>query len=287
MKRRASQIATLATFHNRCLYTIEALESLTSQVFLNDATIQHFLVDDGSSDGTGTVIMSRFPQVTIIPGSGTLYWAGGMRYGWEQQLCKQSFDYLFVYNDDTRFIPDALSHLFELAQAWGGHTRPLAVVGTVVDPQTGKPTYGGRRRSSIWHPLKFAHLIDPCGEVQEADVFNMNAVLLSRGALDRIGFLAPFFVHSGADFEFGLRLREAGGVILVAPGVVGSCSPNPLSDPRQPLPRSIRGRLRYLLDPKREPPRQRWAMYRLHGGPFWLLLFLIPYITIWLPRRRP
>jgi GT2 family glycosyltransferase len=130
-------------------------------------------------------------------------------------------------------------------------------------------------------------LIEPNGDVQQADAFNMNAALISRSALDRIGFLAPYFVHSGADFEFGLRLKQAGGVILVAPGVVGSCSPNPLSDPLQPLPLGIQGRLRYLFDPKREPPRQRWAMYRRHGGPFWLLLFLIPYITIWLPRRRP
>lgn len=245
------------------------------------------LVDDDSSDGTARSVSERFPVVTIIRGSGSLYWAGGMRYGWEQQLSQQPFDYLFVYNDDTRLKPDALRQLIEVAQGWGGHTKPLAVVGTVVDPHTGKPTYGGRRRSSHWHPLKFAHLIEPSGEVQQADVFNMNAALLSRGALDRIGFLAPYFVHSGADFEFGLRLRQAGGVILVAPGVVGSCSPNPISDPHQPLPRSIRGRLRYLLDPKREPPRQRWGMYRRHGGPFWLLLFLILYITIWLPRRRP
>ena len=234
-----------------------------------------------------TALQLQFPKVCIIPGSGCLYWAGGMRYGWENHLSQQSFDYLFVYNDDTWFNPDALSHLIQVAQGWGGQTWPLAVVGTVVDPQTGKPTYGGRRRSSRWHPLKFCNLMAPSGEVQEADVFNMNAALISRGALDRIGFLAPFFVHSGADFEFGLRLRDAGGVILVAPGVVGICSPNPLSDPHQPLPRSIRGRLRYLLDPKREPPRQRWAMYRRHGGFFWLLLFFIPYITIWLPLRRP
>lgn len=286
MLKRRTVIPSLATCHNRKTYTLAALGSLSRQTGLSNIDLDHFLVDDASSDGTTELVKQKFPEVLIIPGTGHLYWAGGMRLGWNCIVNARAFDYLFVYNDDTCFCPDALSHLLDVARGWKDQRQPIAVVGTVVDPSTRLPAYGGRLRSSRWHPLKFSHLIKPNGEVQHADVFNMNAALISRSAIDRIGFLAPYFVHSGADYEFGLRLRKAGGVILVAPNVVGTCCQNPISDSNQPLPRTLIGRWQYLLDPKREPPRQRWEMYRRHGGAFWLLLFLIPYISIWLPRWR-
>ena len=208
-----------------------------------------------------------------------------MRLGWEHDVSKQHFDYLFVFNDDVRFNTDVFLELINVALNSSDPDQPLVVVGSLLDPSTGKISYGGRRRSSRFHPLKFAQLIEPNGQIQQADVCNMNAALISRSALERIGFLAPYFVHSGADFEFGLRLRKSGGAILTAPGLVGSCMSNPISDSSRPLPTSINGRLHYLLDPKREPPRQRWELYRRHGGPLWMFLFLIPYITIWLPHR--
>jgi GT2 family glycosyltransferase len=286
MRDQPTKIISLASCYNRRSCTIAALQSLSGQSGLANAFLDHLVVDDFSSDGTRKAIKKHFPNVQVITGNGKLFWAGGMRYGWEWIASNTDFDYLFVYNDDAILNSNALSRLLQVAQNWPDQNHPLAVVGTVVDPSTGKPSYGGRRTSSRWHPLKFANLIEPNGEVQQADVFNMNAALISRSALDRIGFLAPYFVHSGADYEFGLRLRQAGGVILVAPDVVGTCRPNPISDSSHSLPRSISGRLQYLLDPKREPPRQRWEMYRRHGGPFWLLLFLVPYISIWLPRGR-
>lgn len=279
-----SRVVALACCKDRKDLTLLSLSDLAQQRSNTVSELSVFLVDDASSDDTCHEVAFNYPDVTIIHGNGSLYWAGGMRFGWEERVHMQNFDYLFVFNDDIRLYPFALSHLINVAAGWPNADQPLAVVGTVVDPRSGIPSYGGRRRSSRWHPLKFGHLIDPNGEVQQADVFNMNAALISRKALESIGFLAPYFVHSGADFEFGLRLRKAGGVIIVAPGVVGTCKPNPISEAKQPLPRSVMGRLRYLLDPKREPPRQRWEMYRHHGGPFWLLLFLIPFISVWLPR---
>lgn len=285
MKSRL-KVISLAACHNRRSYTLKALTSLSKQEGLQGIQLQHVLVDDASLDGSAAAVQQAFPDVQIVSGTGSLYWAGGMRLGWKQVVRHKEFDYLFVYNDDTEFKLGALKQLLDEAQAWPNAHQPVAVVGTVIDPDNQHPSYGGRLRSSHWHPLKFAHLITPDGTVQLADVANMNVALISRSALDQIGFLAPYFVHSGADYEWCLRLRKAGGVVLVAPNVIGICRLNPRSNPEKLLPKGLRGRLSYLLDPKGEPPLQRWAMYRRHGGPLWLLLFVIPYLTIWLPRRR-
>jgi GT2 family glycosyltransferase len=279
------KVISLAASHNRRFHTLKALTSLSKQEGLQGIQLQHVLVDDASLDDTATAVQQAFPGVQIVSGSGSLYWAGGMRLGWEKVVLHKELDFLFVYNDDTEFNPRALKDLLDTAQAWCKEDQPIAVIGTVIDPKSRHPSYGCRLRSSRWHPLKFANLITPNGTVQLADVANMNAALISRSALNRIGFLSPYFVHSGADYEWCLRLRKAGGAIVSAPNVVGTCSLNPRSDPQRRLPKGLRGRIEYLLDPKGEPLRQRWGMYRRHGGPLWLLLFLAPYFTIWLPRR--
>ena len=48
--------------------------------------MEHVIVDDGRKDGTVDGIRDRFPEVEIIAGSGSLFWARGMRYGWDIAL---------------------------------------------------------------------------------------------------------------------------------------------------------------------------------------------------------
>lgn len=274
-------LITLATCHNRRPLTLAALADLHAQSGLDQVSVAHVLVDDGSSDGTASAVRQTFPDVAIVPGTGQLYWAGGMCWGWEQAVCQRRFDYLFVYNDDIRLQPEALASLLAIAQAWPNRHQPLAVVATLLNPDTGTPSSGGRRRCRHWHPLRFGPLLQPNGHLQSADVCGMNAVLISRSALASIGFLDPVFRHTRADSDFALRLQRAGGVLVVAPQALGTCRPNPPAELR-----GLRARWHVFFHPKGDPPRQRWVFNRRHGGPLWPLLFLSKYIAIWLPWRR-
>jgi len=123
--------------------------------------------------------------------------------------------------------------------------------------------------------------------VQQAETLNMNGALISRGALDAVGFLSDYFVHSNADFEYGLKLRKEGGQVLLAPRHIGRCAMNPVSLTNPTDAPDLLAALKMLRDPKREPVGQRFRMYRSHGGWLWPLFFVSPYITIWLhPLRR-
>ena len=278
------RILTLATCFNRKDATLLALSDLHAQKFDKPVSVEHAIVDDGSSDGTALAVASAFSKVTVISGTGTLFWAGGMRYGWKEYARNQGFDYLFVYNDDGRFNRDALRHLLDNTTE---PEMPAALVGSFTDMDGEKTTYGARRRSSTWHPFKFGQIVEPDGTIQEADTLNMNGVLISRGALNAVGFLSEYFVHSNADFEYGLKLRRAGGKVLVAPRHIGRCSMNPSTLINPTDAPNLRAALKMLLDPKREPMKQRLQMYRDHGGWLWPLLFITPYLTIWLhPLRR-
>ncbi len=50
-----------------------------------------YLVDDGSSDGTGDAVRQAYPSVSVIRGDGTLFWNRGMRKAWEDALKKNAF----------------------------------------------------------------------------------------------------------------------------------------------------------------------------------------------------
>ena len=238
----------------------------------------YMLVDRKSTDETAVAISGHCQDVQIVAGTGDLFWAGGMRFGWKQAVSGKTFDYRFVYSDDGRFEPAAVAGLLEAAALQSG---PHVVVGSFLDADREKTDCGGRRRSSRWHPLKSAQIVEPNGEVQEADTLKMNGALISRSALDTVGFLSDFFLHSGADFEYGLELRRAGGRVLVAPRHIGRCDMNSASEQLPENEVSLRDGLRKLSDSKREPFRQRLPYYRWHGGWLWPVWWVAPYLIIW------
>lgn len=275
-------IVTLTTCHNRRDCTLAVLSDLHAQDLPAGVTLAHVIVDDGSSDGTAEAVRARFPDVEIVPGDGQLYWAGGMRHGWTQSASRKAFDYLFVYNDDVRLDKSAIADLVKSSLSlMERRAEPHVIAGSFRSADGRATTYGGRRRSSLWHPLKFAHLVEPDGTLQRADTLNMNGALISRSALSRVGFLSDYFVHSGADFEFGLKLRKAGGAVFVSERHIGRCDLNPETNALPEHSRTLKDGLRRLFDRKREPFRQRLHYYRRHGGLLWPVYWVAPYITIW------
>lgn len=274
------RILALTTCHNRRDQTLKALGSLLAQTTSPESHIDICVVDDGSSDGTTEAIRAAFPEVVVLRGSGDLFWAGGMRFGWDTYVVNQQFDYLLVFNDDIRLYDGALSTLLHTAAELERQgCMSYAVCGALSLPHSGKVAYGAVVRSSRWHPLRFTKL-PPSEHIQECDTMNMNFALISKAALSSIGFLARDFVHARADYDFGLRLCADGGRVVLAPGYVGECNTNPLSRTSAASHLSFSERWRRLTGLKEQPPRERAIYYRRHGGFFWPVLWVGPYIRV-------
>ena len=108
------KIAILYTSHNRREKTILSLASLwqsTRELRSQGLYIAIYLTDDGSTDGTTESIRSQFPFVKIINGSGTLYWAEGMRRSWTEAL-KQDYDAYLLLNDDVELYSDSVAQFY-------------------------------------------------------------------------------------------------------------------------------------------------------------------------------
>tara|TARA_A100000164_G_C21931335_1_gene785780 strand:- start:2324 stop:3154 length:831 start_codon:yes stop_codon:yes gene_type:complete len=268
------KIAVLLASHNRSQKTIKCIQTLNDQ----NSQLDFFLVDDNSSDDTVEKIKRLFPDVKIFNGSGNLYWAGAMRYGWNK-IDHNKYDMLLVVNDDVYFYEDAITNAIkefkEIFEVRGAND--FALVGsTNFSNNKNSVSYGGQKRSSKWHPLKFKLISPSDSRNLEADTLNMNFAMIPTDLILKLGFLENYFVHGGADFEFGLRLKRKNAKIFVMKKFIGICDRNP----DVTFAGNIFQRFRKFNDPKVQPFNQRYQYFKSYGGFLWPILFLASYIKL-------
>ena len=216
------RIAILLTCFNRKDKTYVCLTSLYNSISKN-CLFDIYLVDDGSTDGTATMIAEHFPEVRLIKGSGSLYWAGGMRLAWQSAIKSGDvYDGYLLINDDVEFCDGFMSLLIVTHEyALSHYSKPgLYVLST--KGKSGEYTYGGHvLRKSIFHHRY--DMIIPTNLPQSCDLTNANILFVTPEVVQSIGILDSHFTHSLADFDYGLSAKEAGFPVLVAPGVGGYC----------------------------------------------------------------
>lgn len=253
-----SRIAVMATCHNRRPQTLASLRALHHSAGQAGAPIQVFLTDDGSADGTSDAVMAEFPDTKIIQGSGSMFWAAGMRAA-EDEAVTSKPDYYLWLNDDTVADPEAVAVLLTTSRDLGG----CIVVAALRDPTSGVQTYGGRVRVGR-HPQRFA-LMPVSDQVQFADTFNGNLVLIPARVRQAVGPIDGSFPHAYADDDYGLRATELGIPIVQAPNTLGTCARNP---PRQ-TPDGVVARWHAVQSPKGTPWSAQARYLRRHGDWWW------------------
>lgn len=275
------RIAALITCHNRKAQTLACLEALYQNTLPDGYSLDVFLVDDGSIDGTEQAVRERYPQVNVIKGDGSLYWNGGMRVAFAAAM-EKDFDYYLWLNDDTQLYPNVLDALISTHERLSKEDRaPLIIVGSTQDIDVAKLTYGGMHRVSKWLPLRMGKVM-PQKEAVQCDTMNGNCVLLSRVVVKLVGNLDRSYTHSMGDIDYGFRARKLGCKIWVVPGFVGKCDLNTgkgmWADVRLPL----QERWKRMLGPKGLPPKEWLAFTHRHGGWLWPVLWANPYVKFWI-----
>lgn len=110
----------------------EALESLGPA----DPTIEHLVVDGGSTDGTREVVLAR-PGSRLIDAPGT-----GIYDAMDIGVCAARGQLVGLLNSDDHYLPGALAHIQELAMAHPD--ADLISAGALLfDPDTGRATPSG------------------------------------------------------------------------------------------------------------------------------------------------
>ncbi len=225
------RIAVLLTCFNRKAKTLAALDAL----FKAHApvkpllTLNVYLTDDGSTDGTGAAVKTNFPSVKILQGTGFLYWAGGMRNSWNAAL-KSDYDSYLLMNDDTEpfgfFLQELLATHEYCTKSYG---QGGIYVGSTLDKNTQQISYGGNVFTNKF--LAQYKKVVPNGKLpQECELGNANILLASKDAVEKIGILSDGFVHGLADFDYTLKAKKANIPVLITANYLGSCT-NDHNDP--------------------------------------------------------
>ncbi|WP_207494059.1 glycosyltransferase family 2 protein [Aridibaculum aurantiacum] len=240
---RSTTISVLMTTYNRKLKTLACLKSLYSQQLPAGVQLVVHITDDASIDGTPEAVAATYPAVNLHKGTGSLYWAGGMRYTWQQAMTGKP-QYYFLVNDDTVLEPNAVATLLKSSAS---APAPSICIGSTIDHETGKQSYGGSRltASRAWK----SSMVAPGNDFIHCDFGNANIMLVPAEIVQNIGILSDGYTHSLADYDYTLKAKKAGYQVIIAPGYLGSCKDDHGNNWKsQNVP--LKERIQYLKSPK-------------------------------------
>ncbi len=249
-------IAVLMTCFNRVETSLCCLRHLFACERPEGMTLEVWLVDDASPDGTGLKVKMAYPTVNIVPGTGKLYWCGGMRLAWNTASNAKDYDGYLWLNDDTHLYRNALIILdHAIRQLKRDRSNPGLIVGAVCDPATKNTTYG-----VTGHPPK-----KPDGtiyRIKAKETINGNVVWVTRETWMKLGNLRSCFTHGMGDTDYGIRAQRMKIPVWLAPDHVGECKVDD-SSKWDHCSNTILERLRLLHSPKGCRPKEFAQMAKL------------------------
>lgn len=226
------RVAVLITCHNRKAATVDCLNRLLPQLGEDDKV---FLVDDGSTDGTGDAVRSNSSKVHVIGGDGSLFWAKGMRKAWEAALAEsQDWDGYLWLNDDTELRSDAIAKML------AANDGERVVVGELEND-----------KSEIVYGLR------------EGGLFTGNCVFVPRKIYERMGIICGDYSHAWADYDYAMMAKRA-DIGVVSAGVIGKAEGHPNRPSLKGL--SFKKRWCFLSDPKGWNVYDLWLYRRRNWG---------------------
>jgi len=274
------KIAVLLTVHNRVDLTLRCIKALKLNEKYREYSFSLIIYDDKSTDGTPEKLLSNFPNVSIIDGSGSAYWSGGMREAFKE-ASKDHFDFILWLNNDTFLYKNALTLLFDsLNHSIKNFNEECIAVGVIEDPNSKKINYGGYKLLGNIFFQKLA-LITQLGSYNLCDTFNGNCVLIPRNIALILKNIDKQFIHSLGDFDYGFRAKENSIKSFTTIAPIGQCATNSIE-----IGTGYFERLKSFFGPKFLPPKPWFVYLRRHGKILWIVQFILPYIYKLLNLKR-
>lgn len=202
--------------HNRRELLRGCLKSLDNQ------TVKDFKIvvcDDGSSDGTGEMLSTEFPDVDVVHGDGNLWWTGAINkaVGRALELCDED-DFILVLNDDLTVPNNYIENFFRLAEE---HKDTL--IGSVVTDIDNKDKIhsGGVRInwfSAKGEGLNAGKSLKSFGNgyFEEASILTGRGVLIPSKIFRELGLYNNDHYMQCGDTELPRRAAKAGYRLIVS-----------------------------------------------------------------------
>lgn len=201
---------------NGCRDTIECVESCRKLSYPN---FRILLVDNGSSDGSESMLRQRLPDVEFIQTGVNLGFAGGNNVG-IRYATERGTDYVWLLNNDTVVEPDALSAMVRLAD----EDSRIGMVGSKIlyheNPQM--LWYAGAELDPRCpHRLHHRGLMEEdrgqYDEACETGYVTGCSLLARREMVEEVGLLEEGLFLYFEDSDWNARAKKAGWKVMYSP----------------------------------------------------------------------
>jgi GT2 family glycosyltransferase len=181
------------------------------------ANLELLVVDNGSERVLYEQLKGSLPAKTqLLRSEGNLGFAAGNNLGLRYAL-EHGADYALMLNNDTRVDPVMVSQLVAAAQA-----NPQAgLLGPIIYYMSApnRVWFAGYRFShGIYVLRRGLRLVPPLQPFEEVDFVSGCCLLMSRAALERVGFFSSDYFMYYEDLDLCFRVKEAGLKILCVTG---------------------------------------------------------------------
>ena len=213
LEEKVPKVTVIIVNWNRKNYLTLCLQSLRKQTYRD---FEVLVVDNGSTDGSVSVVRSMFPEVRVIPLDRNYGFAAANNIG----LNMARGDYIALLNNDAQATPNWLE---ELVRAIEAHPEVGFCASRIL-------------------LLEYPNLVDACGDFYTRDGFagkrgHLNhsfmyehyeyvfgacgaAVLYRKKMLEEIGFFDEDFFLAHEDTDLSFRAQLAGYKCLYVPTAV-------------------------------------------------------------------
>lgn len=188
--------------------TLRCVDSLIASPLLETVLV----VDNESgveSDLSSQVSALGDKRVELLPFAENRGFAGGVNPGLHL-LDERGIDWVLVINNDATMSPENLAVLVDAARTSTG----LSAFGPTINYPSGEVQARGSKIN--WRNASVDHAAWP-GEI---DYLTWACVLVSTRSLRKIGYLNEAFFMYWEDADFGLRLKAAGGSLVVCENAI-------------------------------------------------------------------
>lgn len=218
------RVAIVTPVFNRRELTLQCLRSL-SRIDRTGLDVRIIVVDDGSTDGTSQAVAENFPDVTLVSGTGDLWYTAGTNLGIHKAL-KHDPDYVLCINDDSIFDENCVRRMIDCAER-----HPRSVIGGLL--LLWDQPHRVFQVAPVWKTWKggWQHWYEQTvwtvpASAWEVDLIVGNCVLFPAEVFSKVGFLKPQVSAQYGDAEFTIRLRKNGWRLLIEPRARVFCQPN-------------------------------------------------------------
>lgn len=236
-------VAILLTVHNRKEKTYKCLNSVYKNIGkITEYDFDVYLTDDGSTDGTYTMVKENFSKVKVIKGNGNLFWCRGMYVAWKEACNTKDYDYYIWLNDDVELFDESLENGIKLCNKVNNYA---IITGAFRSKKNGDLTYGAKFIDD--------KKVGPNGKLQEIQIFFGNFIVVPNNVVKKIGIIDPTYKHAYGDNDYSLRALKNNIKVYLMPEYVGYCEAHSYTEKYMDPKQSVKNRFKALYSPVYTP----------------------------------